>query len=241
MRGSSPMKIFILLVLIIGASGLLAYAQRESADPWQRKARLETPLRMRDLQKVPNLVPGWPPEAGKAFPPVRLTDAKGAEFSVELWRGKPTLIEIVAMSCAGCQAFSGGGAKGGYGGFPSQGGLDSIEFYFKQYTGHDLFSDKINYAQILIYNLKLEPATADDLSAWAKHFGFNEQRNTVLLTGGEQLANQVSFRMIPGFLLLDRDLTVLFDSTGHTPRHNLWQVLLPAAKALLDGERPDAN
>ena len=58
---------------------------------------------------------------------------------------------------------------------------------------------------------------------------------SVLLTGGEALANQASFNMIPGFLLLDKDLTVLFDSTGHSPRHGLWQDLLPAAKELLSG------
>jgi hypothetical protein len=170
---------------------------------------------------------------GETFPDIDLYDHQGNAFSISSLQGKPTLVEILSMTCAGCQGFSGGSKYGGFGGFPSQSGLDSIEKYFKDYSrGHKLFSNDIHFVQIIVYNTELLPPSASDLAAWRAHFKL-EHPNTFIVGGGELLANKASFRMIPGFLLLDRDLIVKFDATGHSPRHNLYTELLPAVSALI--------
>ena len=225
------LRVILLSILLTAAGGFL-YLQVQ--DPWVRKAMLETADRMSDLAGTPNQVAGWPPEVNKPFPAVKFIDHNGAPFDLDSLKGKPTLVEIVAMSCAGCQAYSGGNRVGGYGGFPAQPDLQSIDEYFTCFTGGlDLHSDKINFVQIIIYNLKLEPAGPEELAAWRKHFQFDRSPNTVVLSGGKALANQASFNMIPGFILLDKDLVVRFDATGHNPRHNVYTELLPAVRRMM--------
>ena len=221
------------LLLLNIFAGAYYLKQAYPSDPWAKKAQIESPKRMSDLGRAPNNVPGWPPEVGKPFPQVALLDHEGQPFDVRAWRGKPTLIEIATMTCAGCQAFSGGDTRGAFGGMPVQQGLASIEHYFQEYTGQKLFSDKIHFAQILIYNLRLDPVEPGEAAMWREHFGFDRYPDVKILTGGAPLANRASFRMIPGFLLLDEHGTVLFDATGHSPKHGLYTELLPAAKTLL--------
>ena len=158
---------------------------------------------------------------------MHLVDEQEKDFSLDQLRGKPTLVEIVAMSCAGCQAFSGGNQFGGFGGFPAQDDLKSIEHYVKDFGKTELFSDKINFVQIIIYNLQLKAPTPKELGAWRSHFHLNDHPNTFILSGGEPLASRASFYMIPGFLLLDSNLKVLFDATGHQPKYDLYRQLLP--------------
>ncbi len=224
------------VVLLLSASLLiLAYLyNQEEMDPWMKKALAESAERMSGIANAPNELANWPPQVGESFPAIALVDHEGTPISVEAWKGKPTLIELVAMTCAGCQAFSGGLSHGGYQGFASQGGIESIEKYYNQYSGgHELFSGEINFAQIIIYNLRLEPARPEDLRGWRHHFGFDQHPTAQILTGGKPLANQASFRMIPGFILLDRDLVVQYDATGHSPRHNLYTELLPNIGSVL--------
>lgn len=115
--------------------------------------------------------------------------------------------------------------------------MRSIEEYFARYTGgRTLHSDDLSFVQIIIYNLHLKAPRPFELAAWRTHFGFDRHPSTFVVSGGEALANQASFKMIPGFLLLDKDQTVLFDATGHAPRHNLYTDLLPAAARLLRKE-----
>jgi hypothetical protein len=99
-----------------------------------------------------------------------------------------------------------------------------------------LFSEELNFVQLLVYNLKLEPATAVDATAWREHFKLVAP-NTVVLVGEPLLANGATFKMIPGFLLLDKDHTVIFDATGHKPKHSLFDELLPGVRRML-GPRP---
>ena len=220
------------LALLLGAGGGLAYLRFN--DPWMKKARLESYERMSELAQTPNSVEGWPPKIGKHFPQIALVDHTGNPFDLKRLSGKPTLMEIVAMSCSGCQAWSGGKRYGNYGGFPAEPDLDSIDVYFKRFTGGlDLDSDKLNFVQIIIYNLRLEPAGPEDLESWRKHFHFDSQSNAYVLSGGAPLANQDSYNMVPGFLLFDKDMVLRFDATGHAPRHNLYTELLPAVRGML--------
>ena len=228
----SAFRIVILLAGILVGIGLI-YAQ--PVDPWVRKAMLETADRMGVLAQQPNRVSGWPPKVGSKFPQIELVDHTGARFNLANLAGKPTLVEIVAMSCAGCQAYSGGNRFGGYGGFPAQADMQSIDEYFTRFTGGlKLDSNKLNFVQIIIYNLRLEPAEPKQLEAWRQHFHFDKQINAHVLSGGAALANKDSFNMIPGFLLLDKDQVVRYDATGHTPRHNLYTELLPAVRKMIE-------
>lgn len=188
---------------------------------------------MTELASAAVSISNWPPVDGKAFPSVQLFDHLGREFSLSGLEDRPTLIEYVAMSCAGCQAFAGGNKHGAFGGFATQANLDSIDEYFKQYTGHELHSSDINFVQLIVYNLDLKTPSTEDLAKWRKHFEL-DQSNSYVVHGGHALANKASFNMIPGFQLLDRNQKVLFDSTGHQPKHDLYRELLPAMKKMLE-------
>lgn len=227
----TTMRIGLLLgALLVAVSVLLA----QSSDPWMKKKLIETPKRMNALRNAPNRLAQWPPQLGSKFPEVQLFDHEGKPFSMQSMRGKPTLIEFVAMTCAACQAWSGGNKKGGFEGFLSQHNLQSIEEYYKEFTGgHNIFSSDINFVQLVVYNLHLNPPSPANLSAWRKHFGFNQHANTFVISGGEPLANRESFHRIPGFMLLDRDLVVRFDALGHRPRHNLFTQLLKAVPGMI--------
>lgn len=223
--------------LIIGIALALAFLflREKEEDPWVKKARIESAERMTQLANTPNNLTNWPPVLDRPFPEIELFDHDGKKVSVESFKGKPTLVEIVTMTCAGCQAFSGGHKYGGFGGMPAQVDLGSIEEYYKKYTlGHDLFSDEINFVQIIIYNLSLNPASPTDVNSWRKHFKLDQHKNTSVLTGGNALATSASYYMIPGFLLLDKDTKVLFDATGHQPKHSLYTELLPGMNRILE-------
>jgi len=233
----------ILLLIFLVAAGLVWLfatdgSVADSDKPWLRKARLETASRMSSLSTAPNTLKNWPPTVNEKFPNLQLYDHEGKSFLMESLRGKPVLIELVAMSCAGCQAFSGGNDFGGFGGFPAQANLGSIERYYDDYTGgNQLFSGDVSFVQLVVYNLNLNAPSAEELALWKDHFKLSTHDNAYVVSGGKALANRASFKMIPGFLLLGTDLKVLYDSTGHTPRHNLFTELLPAVPLLLrDGK-----
>ncbi len=214
-------------------SRLLSFAN-SGEHGWAKKRAVETPLRMGALTHIPNTVKNWPPQLGSEFPKVRLFDHRGQLFDVETLRGKPTLIEFIAMTCAACQAWSGGHERGAFDDFAIQADLESIEKYFSRYTGGlSLFSDSLNFVQLIVYNTNLEAPTAPELEKWRAHFQFNTHPNTHVVTGGEALRNRDSFFRTPGFLLLDKNLVIRFDALGHQPRHNLYTELLPAVPALL--------
>lgn len=231
---TNPLRL-LLVALLLGALsylGLDLYA--ESKDPWRKKARLESADRMAQLAQAPVTLADWPPVVGQRFPEVAFYDHEGQSFNLQLLRGKPVLLEFVAMSCAGCQAFSGGNTHGGFEGFAVQSDLQAIEEYLPRFSaGLRLDDAGFSFVQIIIYNLALRAPSARELAAWRAHFQFDNHANTFILAGGEALANQASFKMIPGFMLLDSELKVLFDSTGHQPRHNLYRELLPALGGLL--------
>jgi hypothetical protein len=224
-----PVRLAIVVSIVV----LLALAYSHFDDPWKRKFALETPERMNALAIEPNTLANWPPEVGKALPALKFYRHDGSAFDLNSLRGKPLLVEMISMTCAGCQAFSGGSTHGGFGGFPVQSGLQSIERYYEQYSGgRHLFSEDLNFVQLLVYNLELQPATIADAAAWREHFKLVES-NTFVLVSEPSLANGVTFKMIPGFLMLNKDLVVVFDSTGHNPKHNLFEQLLPGIRTLV--------
>ena len=226
--------LFIVLSFGLAITLYLNYTKAQAKDPWTKKREIETPQRIGAIASMPNRVTNWPPTLGKPFPSVSFIDHQGKRFDISGLKGKPTLIEMIAMTCAGCQAFAGGNKYGGYEGFAVQADLRSIEEYYQRYTGgRDLHSNEINFVQIVVYNLNLKAPREFELAGWRKHFRLDDKPNAYVVTGGEALANRASYRMIPGFILLDKHTVVRFDSTGHHPRHKLYTQLLPAVPSYL--------
>lgn len=176
----------------------------------------------------------WPPQKGKPYPEIELVDRTGKIVKLADFKGKIIIVEPVGMTCPACNAFSGGKKKGGFSGIEVQGGTDSIEEYFPQYTGGVSLRDKrIVFVQLLLYSLQMKGTTKDDAALWAEHFGLDKQENTYVLAGGPELIGQASYNMIPGLQLIDKDFILRSDATGDYPKESMWETLLPMVPILL--------
>ena len=223
---------FLSSLLIIGllVLGVLFLSPKHG---WEKKSWIESPKRISELASVPNALNNWPPKLNQVFPSVALFDHDGKKFDFSQLRGKPTLVEFIAMTCAACQAGSGAHSRGVFDDLAAQDDLEGIEEYYRRFTGGgDLFDGSVNFVQLVIYDTSLRPPRAEHLAAWREHFGFDKKPNTFIVSGGEALANRDSFNRIPGFLLLDKQGTVRYDALGHQPKHNLYTELLPAVPGL---------
>ena len=65
-----------------------------------------------------------------------------------------------------------------------------------------------------------------------------ESEHTIVLVGEDYLIGPASYRMIPGFQLIDRDFVLRYDGAGHQPRHDMWRELMPAIPSLLAEDDP---
>lgn len=222
------------LIVVVAAASYLLYSIESCNSGYEKKTAAETPDRMSRVASTPNKLSNWPPKVGEKFPDIAFRDHRGEPFSFASLQGRPTLIEMVAMTCAGCQGFSGGGKYGGFKGFASQPFLKSMSEYFPDYTGGlQLYDGPLNFVQIVVYDLELEAPEPEELALWREHFKLDGHTNVYVVTGGEPLANKDSFQMIPGFLLLDKNGVLKYDSAGHRPKHDLFRVTLPAVRSLL--------
>lgn len=176
----------------------------------------------------------WPPQLNATFPEIEFTNYDGRKIHLSDFKGKVVLVEPVGMNCPACNAFSGGHKKGGFRGLRPQRGLKSIEEYLETRLGKQVaFHDDLVMVQILLYNYSMGAMTIEDAKIWAEHFGFDQRRNFYVLFSETDLRGKASFRMIPGFQLLDRESILRIDSTGDRPRHNLFSDLLPMIARLL--------
>jgi hypothetical protein len=176
----------------------------------------------------------WPPQLGKPYPEIELIDRTGKIVKLADFKGKIIVVEPVGMTCPACNAFSGGKDRGGFKSSSVQGGTESIETYFPQYTGGVSLHDKrILFVQLLLYNLQMQGPTQDDAALWAEHFGLDKFDNTYVLAGGPELIGSASYNMIPGFQLIDKDFVLRSDATGDNPKESIWDHLLPMVPQLL--------
>ena len=178
---------------------------------------------------------GWPPRVGQRYPDLELIDQTGALVRLSSFEGSVMLIEPVGMTCAACQAFSGAHRVGAFGGVVPQAGLPSIDELLPRFAGGVQLSDeRIVFVQLILYSMSMGAPSAEDVRAWAKHFGFERSKNRIVLAGSARLLGPASFNMIPGFQLVDRNFVLRADSTGHSPRHSLFDDLLPMIPRLLE-------
>ena len=176
----------------------------------------------------------WPPVVGESYPDLELLDGDGRTVPLSSFRGSVLVIEPLAMTCAACQAFSGGHRYGSLGGVIPQKNLPSIEELFPQYTGGVALSDdRIVFIQILLYDMATSAPSAKDVVRWHDHFQMHRSDNYLVFAAPKHILGPASLKMIPGFQLVDQDFTLRSDSTGHNPRDNLYTELLPMVPALL--------
>ncbi len=176
----------------------------------------------------------WPPVVGKAYPDLQLIDHTGKPRRLSSLKGKVILIEPIGMSCQACQSFSGGKQKGAFDGVSPQPNLDSIEKYLPQFSrGVTLDDPRLVYVQLLLFNMEMEAPSPEDVQRWAKHYGFYQRKNIYVMAGTAEMMTDVSYQMVPGFQLLDRNFILRADSTGHPAKNDLYQSLIPMVPTLL--------
>lgn len=175
----------------------------------------------------------WPPQVGKPYPDLELVDSRGNMVKLSDFKGKVIVIEPIGMTCPACNAFAGGRKKGGVKGMGVQGNTDSFADYFPQYAGVSLHDERIVFVNLLLYNLQMQGPSQADAKLWAQHFGLDRHKNTYVLAGGPELVNNASYNLVPGLQLVDKNFILRSDSSGHHPRDNMWQTLMPMVPALL--------
>lgn len=180
--------------------------------------------------------PVWPPQTGMPYPDLNLLDQLGRPVRLSSFKGKVIVVEPVGMSCAACNAFAGGNEKqiGPFPGMSAQAGLRSFRSLCARYAGNP----DLVYVQLLLYGPTMGVPTLKDAQNWANHFKMDRFGNELVVIGTKSLQNPASYNMIPGFQLIDRDFTLLVDSTGHNPRQDLYRELLPRLGRLLSTSGP---
>lgn len=179
----------------------------------------------------------WPPVVGERYPDLQLMDVRGERISLSSLAGRVILLEPVGMDCPACQGFAGANRPevGSFGDVRPQAGLPEVREMLEQYAHVDPYDDRLVYVQLLLYDMKRAGApTLDVARRWAEHFGIADLPDTYVLVGEPYLIGPASFRMIPGFQLIDRDFVLRYDAGGHHPVHDLWRELMPAVGGLLE-------
>lgn len=174
----------------------------------------------------------WPPKLNSKYPDLELMSSSGKKVKLSSFAGKIILLEPIGMSCPACQAFVGAEEKGVFQGGSSQPGLPSIDTMLKQ-NGIAANDSRLARVQLILYSPSLSAPSLDQAKEWAKHFGFGEAKNELILIGDQSYINSASYNMIPGFQLIDKDFVLRCDATGHNPTNDLYKELLPMLKQSL--------
>lgn len=180
----------------------------------------------------------WPPQLHQSFPAeMEFYDQTGERVKMFDLKGNILLIEYVGMNCPACQAFSGANIPsiGPFQGNSVQKNLSSIEEYFATYTnGLELSDERVTYVAILLYDMQMGAPDKEDARQWAEHFRFDKKDKEYVLVPTADVRGEGSYNLIPGFHLLDQNLTVRSASAGHNPQQDLYHDLLPIAGKLLE-------
>ena len=123
---------------------------------------------------------------------------------------------------------------GGYKVTHPQSGLPSIEELLPRYArGTTIDDTRLVLVHLLLFDTSYGAPSADDARKWSEHFDLGGRHNIVVLAGDERFLGPESFKMIPGFFLVDQNFVLRADSTGHYPRDDLFHDLLPMIPTLL--------
>lgn len=100
--------------------------------------------------------------------------------------------------------------------------------------GFSLDDDRLVFVHLLLYGFDMKAPSLADAREWAEHYGIDERPNHVVLVGDPRMLSSETYQMIPGLQVVDRSFELRYDGTGRRPPHDLWTVLLPGVRGLLD-------
>jgi hypothetical protein len=179
----------------------------------------------------------WPPRVGERYPDLDLLDTEGRPLKLSSFAGRVILLEPIGMNCPACNAFAGANlaGRGGLNGLRPQQGLPSIYEGLERWaTGVDPGDARLVLLHLLLYDYDMQAPDVADARHWEEHFEVSRHGGTVVVPAHD-LRNRATYQLIPGFQLVDQRFVLRFDSSGHQPRHSLWNDLLPALPAVLEG------
>lgn len=177
-------------------------------------------------------VVGWPPTKGSRYPDLPLRDLEGRPVQLASLAGKVLLLEPIGLVCPGCVALCGGAEAGAFRGTRPQLGVPSVDELFADY-GIDPEQPDLLYVPLLLYGTHSAAPSLEDARAWSAHFGLDARPNTLVLVGDERLVDRSTYRLIPGFQLVDRSFVLVSDGAGHRPPDHPYDELFPALGSLL--------
>lgn len=173
-------------------------------------------------------IKNWPPELNKEYPDLKLYDHIGRTFQLSDFKGRVIVIEPIGMNCPACQAFSGAHKYGPFRNSQAQKNVPSFDKIFYKYIPELEFNDRhVIFVQLLIYDMNMKHPGPNDAINWGRHFRISSKKGHFTAVSLVDLRGQDSYKMIPGFQLIDRQFILRADSTGHNPQDDLYYKLLP--------------
>lgn len=242
-RGAGTFAGLVMGTLLLGA-GCMIEANPTTATTDAERAQSATVGQPNAEPAPTEAIPDhiWPPRLGERYPNLRLRTPSGERIELASLEGRVILVEPIGMDCPACNAFAGGNrpGMGGFQGVQPQGGMPSIDEMLDQYAGGlTLDDDRLVLVHLLLYRPGRDgPPKLETARLWAKHFGIEESENILVLVGEPYLIGPASYKMVPGFQLVDKNFVLRFDAAGHKPTHSIWRDLLPAVASLLGEVRP---
>jgi len=224
-----------LIIVVLFSFAVLEANKKPEAEARKilaKKLRIQYGIEVND-----NLPDDWPPSMNIAYPDLALRDSDGKSLSLAGLKGKVLIIENVDMRSPVSQALSGAREIGPFGS-PTQ-EVDPyalpIDQVLKKYTDGNVVlpNPDILVVKIIYYNYEGNQATVEDASKWAEQFRLSRENNVIVAVPEKDYRSEKTQKMIPGFQLLDRALTLRVDSSGPTPKHNLELTFAPLVPKLL--------
>lgn len=170
----------------------------------------------------------WPPVLEQTYPDLALQTLDGKPVNLRRFAGKPLLIELVGMPCAGCQAMLGGHRPGvgGYGGVAPQASIGALNAYLKRDArGLQVGDSSFTMVVILLYGMDMQAPSLEDARAFAQHFRLGEREQ--VLVGDQRYIRDDVRSAIPGFHLVDREFRFRSDAGGGSAPHPYWSHTFP--------------
>ena len=200
--------------------------QRELANTWQI-VRARVPAHGEDSFH-------WPPRIGAPMPDLLLYDSAGRLTRLSSLKGRVLLVELVATGSPASVALAGGHAYGPFENVMPQSNLDCLLEYLRRFGPVERGDPRWRHVQIVIYNSQLEPPTIADLKRWSSHFRLDSARGALVLAATRPLLERTPPSMVPGFYLVDERFVVCAESCGPSPKHNLYQDVIPLLNDLVE-------
>jgi thiol-disulfide isomerase/thioredoxin len=126
-------------------------------------------------------------------PDFRLMDQYGEPTCLWPWAGKVVVLDASALWCGPCREVA-----------------KHVACLQKKY------GDDLVYATLITENSFYEPAEMKDVQSWSEEYGLNAEgaQTPVLLDGSELFASPTWVPSLPAFLVLDRDLKIVYAGAG---------------------------